>query len=179
VPAGRRGWLPLLTGVAVAAAIRSATGLRVGLKWPNDVLAGGRKLAGILAEQVGQAIVVGVGLNVSASRAELPVDTATSLLLEQAADLDRQRLLTGVLAEFERLYRVWAGPDSLGNPEASGLRAAYRHNCVTLGQPVRAELPGGAAVTGTALDIDAEGRLLLATEGGPRAISAGDIVHLR
>ena len=72
VPASMRGWLPLLAGVAVAAGVRAQTGLDVSLKWPNDVLAGsegaaGRtgKLAGILAEQSGDAIVLGTGLNVA------------------------------------------------------------------------------------------------------------------
>ncbi|MGZ4466556.1 MAG: biotin--[acetyl-CoA-carboxylase] ligase, partial [Nocardioides sp.] len=66
VPAARRGWLPLLTGVALAEAVGEVTGVRASLKWPNDLLAGdGRKLAGILAESTGTAVVVGVGLNVS------------------------------------------------------------------------------------------------------------------
>jgi BirA family biotin operon repressor/biotin-[acetyl-CoA-carboxylase] ligase len=65
VPPARRGWLPLLTGVAVAAAVTEVTGVGTGLKWPNDVLAGEAKLAGILAEAAGDAVVVGIGLNVS------------------------------------------------------------------------------------------------------------------
>ena len=77
VPPARRGWLPLLTGVAVAAAVTEVTGIRTGLKWPNDVLAGNvlageGKLAGILAEAAGDAVVVGIGLNVSTEPAELP-----------------------------------------------------------------------------------------------------------
>jgi BirA family biotin operon repressor/biotin-[acetyl-CoA-carboxylase] ligase len=91
IPPSARGWLPLLTGVAVAAALRAQTGLDVSLKWPNDVLVSGAepgmagKLAGILAEQAGDAIVVGIGLNVSARRDELPAPQATSLLLAGAA----------------------------------------------------------------------------------------------
>jgi BirA family transcriptional regulator, biotin operon repressor / biotin---[acetyl-CoA-carboxylase] ligase len=185
LPPARRGWLPLLTGVAVVNAVRAETGIAVGLKWPNDVLAGsgelagGRKLAGILAEQSGEAVVVGVGLNVSTTRAELPVETATSLLIEQASGTTRPRLLAAVLAEFERLYLAWAGGASPGDPEASGLRQAYLQASLTLGRPVRAELPGGAALTGTAQDIDADGRLVLATPAGPRPVSAADIIHLR
>ena len=72
VPPADRGWLPLLTGVAVARALRQQAGVDAALKWPNDVLAGGAKLAGILAEQAGEAIVMGVGLNVAATRDELP-----------------------------------------------------------------------------------------------------------
>ena len=72
VPPADRGWLPLLTGVAVARALRQVAGVDAALKWPNDVLADGAKLAGILAEQAGEAIVIGVGLNVAATRDELP-----------------------------------------------------------------------------------------------------------
>lgn len=179
VPQGRRGWLPLLAGVAIASAIRGETGLDVGLKWPNDVLVGAGKLAGILAEQSAGAIVTGAGINVSTRRAELPVETATSLLLAGARDLRRDRLLCAVLAEFERLYLAWAGPPSPGDPDAAGLRARYRGCCVTLGRRVRAELPGGGAVGGTALDVDETGALQLRTPDGLRSISAGDIVHLR
>ena len=82
VPPARRGWVPLLTGVAIASAVRDLTGLDARLKWPNDVLVGDRKLAGILAEQSADAIVVGAGINVSTRQAELPVETATSLALE-------------------------------------------------------------------------------------------------
>src|SRR5437899_1944442 len=74
VPPARRGWLPLLTGVAVAAAVTRATGVETGLKWPNDVLAGDgdAKLAGILAEAAGDAVVVGLGLHVSTEPADFP-----------------------------------------------------------------------------------------------------------
>src|SRR5215467_11674038 len=85
VPPGRRGWLPLLTGVSVAVAVRAVAAV---LKWPNDVLIGSRKLAGILAEQSGDVVVIGVGLNVSTPADALPVSSgglrATSLLAEDA-----------------------------------------------------------------------------------------------
>ena len=78
VPAARRGWLTLLAGVAVASAVRSVGGVDAVLKWPNDVLVGDRKLAGILAEQSpdGSAVVIGTGLNVAAAPGELPVSAA-------------------------------------------------------------------------------------------------------
>src|SRR6202451_4227852 len=72
VPPARRGWLPLLAGVSVASAVRAAAGVDARLKWPNDVLAGPAKLGGILAEAAGDAVVVGIGLNVSTEPAELP-----------------------------------------------------------------------------------------------------------
>src|SRR5487761_949467 len=112
------------------------------------------------------------------SRAELPVDTATSLALERAPG-ERQQLLCAVLGEIERLYLAWAGGASPGDPDACGLRAEYRRQCATLGWRVRVEFPGGDATSGTALDVDADGRLVVRTADGPRAVSAGDVVHLR
>ena len=179
VPPARRGWITLLAGVAIASAVATTTGLDARLKWPNDVLVGERKLAGILAEQAAHAVVVGVGVNVSTRRDELPVETATSLDLEGAAGTGRQRLLGAALGELERWYLAWADGASPGDPGTSGLRAEYRRRSVTLGRPVRVEFPGGDAARGTALDVDTEGRLLLQTAGDQLAVSAGDVVHLR
>jgi BirA family biotin operon repressor/biotin-[acetyl-CoA-carboxylase] ligase len=179
VPAARRGWLPLLTGVAVASAVRSATGVPAGLKWPNDVLVGPAKLAGILAELAGNAIVVGVGLNVSSTRAELPATGATSLWLQGAAEPDRAAVLVAILREFEYWYLRWLAGGDPGDADASGLRAEYRRHCTTLGRSVRVELPGGGLLAGQASDIDDLGRLLVSAEDGMHAISAGDVVHVR
>ena len=201
VPPASRGWLPLLTGVAVAAALREQTGLDVSLKWPNDVLASGGvpgssgKLAGILAEQAGDAIVVGIGLNVSSRADELPAGQATSLLLAGAPDPDRQSILIAALREFEHWYVRWSGEPGLsgvsaagpagggqsgpGDARASGLRAEYLRCCATVGRDVRVELPGGAVLTGRACDVDSVGRLLVSADDGVHAVSAGDVVHVR
>jgi BirA family biotin operon repressor/biotin-[acetyl-CoA-carboxylase] ligase len=184
VPASRHGWLPLLTGVAVATAVRSAASVAATLKWPNDVLAGDRKLAGILAEQSGSgdALVIGIGLNVATPSDALPVSPAglraTSLLVEGAADVGREPLLIEVLRRFEQWYLPFREePD----PARTGLLAEYRSLCATLGRHVRVELPGGHVLSGTAEDVDADGRLLIreinSTSLTP--ISAGDITHLR
>jgi BirA family transcriptional regulator, biotin operon repressor / biotin---[acetyl-CoA-carboxylase] ligase len=85
VPAGLLGWMPLLAGVAVASALQQAAGVEARLKWPNDVLVGGAKIAGILAERWTNAVVIGTGINVLQHRGELPVPTATSLLVAQGA----------------------------------------------------------------------------------------------
>ena len=128
VPPADRGWLPLLTGVAVARALRQVAGVDAALKWPNDVLADGAKLAGILAEQAGEAIVIGVGLNVAATRDELPPPgpgalPPTSLALlggDRRAGRSRGRaLLVGILAELEDWYRRWTGP-APATPRAAG-----------------------------------------------------------
>ena len=85
VPAGLLGWAPLLAGVAVASALQRTAGVDARLKWPNDVLVDGAKIAGILAERWGNAVVIGTGINVLQRRGELPVPTATSLLVAQGA----------------------------------------------------------------------------------------------
>lgn len=184
VPQVARGWLPLLTGVAVAAGVRAETGLDVGLKWPNDVLAStgaasGAKLAGILAEQAGDAIVVGTGLNVATSPDDLPQAAATSLAELGAGDIDREALLATILREFERFYLRWAGGDAPGDAALSGLRDQYLQLCTTVGQDVRVEVPGGLYLSGRACDVDDIGRLLVASAEGVEPVSAGDVIHVR
>jgi BirA family biotin operon repressor/biotin-[acetyl-CoA-carboxylase] ligase len=183
VPAARRGWLTLLAGVAVASAVRSVGCVDAVLKWPNDVLAGDRKLAGILAEQSpdGSAVVIGTGLNVDAVPGEIPVSAtglaATSLRAE-GATVSREDLLLGLLDRLEHWYGAFrADPD----PERSGLLDAYRGLCETLGRTVRVEMPAGGVLTGVARDVDAEGRLLVAEGPGDSVtpVSAGDVVHVR
>jgi BirA family transcriptional regulator, biotin operon repressor / biotin---[acetyl-CoA-carboxylase] ligase len=177
VPQASRGWVPLLAGVAVALAIREETGVEASLKWPNDVQVNGAKLAGILAEQAGGAIVVGIGLNVSAGRDELPVATATSLAIEGAPRVAADRLLVGILGELRRWYLAWAG--RLGDAGGSGLHAEYQRLCVTLGREVRVTLPGDRTVTGLASEVDRTGRLVVRSAAGPVPVSAGDVIHVR
>lgn len=167
-------WLPLLTGVAV----QDAVGHGSGLKWPNDVLLGDQKLAGILVELVetpdGPAAVVGIGLNVSTSVEELPVPTATSLVVA-GHDVDRTDLLAGILGELDRSYTNWTR--SRSGDEM--LRTAYLRRCATIGQMVRVELPSGESVTGTAVDVDHAGRLVVRSGGETTVVGAGDVVHVR
>jgi BirA family biotin operon repressor/biotin-[acetyl-CoA-carboxylase] ligase len=181
VPPARRGWLPLLTGVAVVEAITSVTGIETSLKWPNDVLAATGKLVGILAEAAADAIVVGIGVNVSTEASELPERgpgalPATSLLMAgaPAAALDRGPLLLAILTAFERWYLAWRAEN--GDPQASGLRKRYTELSGTIGRHVRAELPGGQALSGPAIGVDADGRLLVGSSSGT---GAGTVVHLR
>jgi len=175
VPVARWVWLPLLVGLAVEAAAREA-GVDAGLKWPNDVLVDGRKLAGILLERVetpdGPAAVVGVGINVSTRADELPVPTATSLMLEGATETDRTIVLRSFLRALDKLYVAWQATG--GDPEA-GLRESYVSRCVTLGTRVRVELPDGSTLVGDAEGIDEHGRLVV--DG--QAVGAGDVTHVR
>jgi len=204
VPPARRGWLPLLAGVSVASAVRAAAGVDARLKWPNDVLAGPAKLAGILAEAAGDAVVVGIGLNVSTEPSELPPPgpspggalPATSLRVLAATILpaagpaaagsgDRERLLTEILAAFEHWYQAWR--QAGGDPDRCGLRAEYTRLCATIGRRVRVELPGGQLLSGLAAGVDPDGRLLVRVSApagpeGPGAevrVAAGDVAHLR
>ncbi|MEY9934921.1 BirA family biotin operon repressor/biotin-[acetyl-CoA-carboxylase] ligase [Catenulispora sp. GP43] len=201
VPPARWGWLPLLAGTAVRTAVDAVSGVPVRLKWPNDLIVvdesgpadetdssnkdtaygAARKLGGILVERVetpsGPAAVVGLGLNVSLRRDELPAAHATSLVLEDAKAADRDTVLRAVLRELERWYTDWSVTG--GDPMASGLSSAYAASCATFGRRVRVELPGGAPVEGEAVGLDGDGRLLVRNADGERAFGAGDVVHLR
>ncbi|WP_069770890.1 biotin--[acetyl-CoA-carboxylase] ligase [Streptomyces sp. LUP30] len=186
VPVARWGWLPLLTGVAVATGLSRAAGVDTALKWPNDLLVtvGGeeRKAGGILAERAGRAdesaVVVGVGINVSLRAEELPVPQAGSLALAGAVSTDRDTLLRSVLRSLEEWYGRWR--EAGGDPAESGLQETYAAGCATLGRTVRAELPGDRSIVGEAVAVDGDGRLVIATEEGVQEpVGAGDIVHLR
>ncbi|GAB3238060.1 biotin--[acetyl-CoA-carboxylase] ligase [Kineosporia babensis] len=180
-------WLSLVSGIAVTDALIRVCGLPATLKWPNDVLlpaaglpspngyAGDKlKVAGILAEAVDDAVVIGIGLNVSQNADELPVPTATSLHLAGSATTDRDTVLRAVLRSLSRRLAEFEtqGPD--------GLAATYRERCSTIGLDVRAELPGGVSQVGLADGVDEGGRLLLRLpDGSSQALSAGDVVHIR
>ncbi|GAA1905820.1 biotin--[acetyl-CoA-carboxylase] ligase [Streptomyces sodiiphilus] len=187
VPAARWGWLPLLAGVATAAAVSRAAGVDISLKWPNDLLvevAGEeRKLGGILSEATRTpdgtpAAVLGIGLNVSLRAEELPVPTAGSLYLAGAPGLDRDPLLRAVLRSLADWYRRWT--EAAGDAVDGGLQLAYTAGSATLGRRVRAELPGGRQLLGEAVAVDGDGRLVIAgAEGVQQPVDAADIVHLR
>ena len=180
VPGNRWGWLPLLVGVAVADAVSAAAEIPTALKWPNDLLVNGRKCAGILAEVADAgAFVVGIGLNVTQRPDELPPDAdATSLAIEAAACTDRDPLLRAVLRELAVLDRRWR--DHAGDPDATGLRDAYRARCATLGRRVDVRLPGDVTLVGEAADIDEYGRLQVRDEHGEEhRVAAGDVIHVR
>ncbi|WGL51546.1 biotin--[acetyl-CoA-carboxylase] ligase [Nocardioides sp. BP30] len=177
LPAARWPWLPLMTGVAVARVVEGR------VKWPNDLLMGPqhKKVCGILVERIdtekGPAAIVGIGLNTSLTVDELPVPTATSLSIERGgAPVDRTEVLTRLLGELSAAYALLV-------EDPQRLAAEYVARSATLGQRVRAELPGDRELTGTATGIDEFGRLLLDVDGDrggqPTAVGAGDIVHLR
>ncbi len=174
-------WIPLLTGLAVAAAVRREAHVPAAVKWPNDVVVDGRKLAGVLVERVesaghAPAAVIGIGLNVSLRLDELPVPTATSLALAGATTTDRTVMARAVLRTLEGLLGDWQRHS--GDP-GGGLRTAYVDACTTIGQRVEVLLPDGSSLEGDAGGIDDSGRLLVRSSQGQVAVGAGDVVHLR
>jgi BirA family transcriptional regulator, biotin operon repressor / biotin---[acetyl-CoA-carboxylase] ligase len=174
-------WLPLLAGVALRDAVERVAEVEAALKWPNDLLVGDRKCAGILAEVSGDAVVVGIGLNVTTRAEELPETTgvpATSLRVAGAAVTDRDPLLRALLRGFASYYAGWR--EAGGDAEMSGLLAAYRRGCSTIGQQVRVLLPAGETLTGEATEVDRAGQLVVRTaDGAEHRVSAGDVLHVR
>jgi BirA family biotin operon repressor/biotin-[acetyl-CoA-carboxylase] ligase len=164
--------------LAGASACHKLAAVQPALKWPNDLLVGARKLAGILAEAdltpgpppALAAVVVGMGINV-AWHGECPPEVAgIAVALDAAAGLvvDRADLLVEVLGELDRRLA-----------DLDGVARDYRAGCATLGRPVRVEL-AGEILTGRAVDISPEGHLVIQpSHGPPRSIAAGDVVHVR
>jgi BirA family biotin operon repressor/biotin-[acetyl-CoA-carboxylase] ligase len=166
--------------VALAEALTGVAKVDVALKWPNDLMIGGRKLGGILAEWCespsGPGVVVGMGINVTLREEELPVPTATSLALAGAECLDRDTLLRAMLRGLERWYTLWRV--DRGSPV--DVIPAYRARCATIGREVSVALPSGRMLQGTATGVDDDGQLVVTeTDGTRTALSAGDVVHVR
>lgn len=184
------GWLPLVTGLAVRDALRQAGGVDATLKWPNDVLVDGGKIAGILVEMTTvpaggdfsvrlPAVVVGVGINVTLTREQLPVAHATSLELAGGAT-DRDALARSVLDALALRHRQWRECErGSGSSISEELMRTYSGACSTLGARVRVELPGDIVRTGTADRVDREGRLVVVDTDGEFAVAAGDVTHVR
>lgn len=180
VPTSGWGWLTLATGVAVADALAEASGLQVGLKWPNDVIVGSDKqgkLAGILAEVAApnQLIVVGLGLNVTMTAREAPDPAAVSLAMLGALVIDRNIWADKILRHLATRIAAWR---AAGGADET-LAADYRRHSCTLGAQVRADMPGDRRVEGLAEDIDDTGRLVINTGNETVTVSAGDVTRLR
>lgn len=189
LPPSSLAWLSLLAASALAGTLTESAGVDARIKWPNDVMIHGRKVAGVLAQLVpaaagaAPAVVVGTGLNVSLRDDELPYPAATSLGLERASTTNRNILLKAYLRNLARLYGQFCAVE--GDPEAVldrsfPLRGLVTRSMVTIGQQVRVELPGGGDLTGQAQALDESGALTLRTaDGSVRTVAAGDVVHLR
>lgn len=167
------GWLPLAVGLALAEAIDplvpSAT---VGVKWPNDVLVDGRKVAGILCERRGEAVVVGVGVNLVLEPHELPTDRATSLRIA-GAEGDADALADAVLAGVLR------GIQGATDLDDAALHARIVARCATIGEQVRVLLPGDRTLVGIVSGLGPAGELDVDVDGRVERVSAGDVTHVR
>ncbi|GAB2547562.1 biotin--[acetyl-CoA-carboxylase] ligase [Leucobacter ruminantium] len=192
------GWLPLIAGAAMSAALQPyfGAGMRVGLKWPNDVhvrdeedaMAGrpGLKLVGILCELLlDGSVIVGTGINLLLPEWELPTERATSLLAagadvggaETLADAAGQRLADEVIAAYAaELLRLAA----VAAEQPAAVRARVARSSLTLGTEVRVHLPGGEVFDGRARALAEDGSLIVdLPTGGELTVAAGDVEHLR
>lgn len=177
VPAAGWGWLPLATGVAVVDAVSALANVDAGVKWPNDVLVGTGKLAGILAEvaSVEPVIVVGLGLNVTLTPGDVDGGGATSLSALDVTVPSRAALVTRLLSELGQRVDAWR---AAGGADRR-LRDDYTKHSLTIGNHVRATMPGRPDIIGIARSVDEQGRLCIESNGEILAVSAGDVVHLR
>jgi BirA family biotin operon repressor/biotin-[acetyl-CoA-carboxylase] ligase len=188
-----RGWLPLVAGAAVRDAVAAAldgtepeqsqgvaSGERVLVKWPNDVLVDGQKVSGVLCQVAADgSVVVGVGVNLTIPADSLPTPTATSLLVAGATE-PAPALADAVLAHlWTGLQEAVAGLVS-GGAAADAVRSHVRAVCGTVGQRVRLELPDGSTVEADATGVDDDGRITIRDRtGASRGVAVGDVTHLR
>ncbi len=165
LPLARLPTLSIAAGVAVAEALIESAGVDARLKWPNDVVIGGRKIAGVLLERHGDAVILGIGVNVAQTsvRARL-APQATSVAIEHGR-ADRDAILGAILATVAH----WRG--RLEHEGFTPVRTRWTVLASMLGRRITA-----GEVVGTAIGLDDDGALLLETETGPTRVLAGDIV---
>jgi len=161
------GFLPLLAGISVAETLNTLNA-GITIKWPNDLLINEKKVGGIISTIHGDGVVIGIGINVSMSDQELPVENATSLGLAGVSLLDRNLLLSKILNSLETDFVRW----DLGGSFVD----RYLDLSATITRHVRVELPGGREILAKAISIDEQGQLNL--DDG-QIVSVGDVIHLR
>jgi len=171
VPAVQAPIFTLAAAVATARAVRE-TGVEATIKWPNDILVGKKKLAGILTEMEGEAdriswLIVGIGINANVDFEVLPSDQPATSLQAECGEVTRRTVTQRLLEEFHELSNT-----------RDAVIPAWRELSATLGQQVRVETPDGEII-GEATDIEFPGTLLVETESGRRQVTAGDCEHLR
>jgi len=173
--------LALASANAIVNAIHQALGMDAKVKWPNDILLKGRKVAGILLEWVilpklQKGFILGIGVNVNGLGEQFPVElqnTATSLRRVKGTPVQREAFLSVLINQLEKWY------DSFQEGRASLILEQWKVFSETLGQPVQVHLPQGC-IHGIAKDLDRDGALILEkSDGQKQIIHSGDIVHLR
>jgi len=169
VPAERWPLLPMVAALSARDALEAACGVHAGIKWPNDLLVSGRKIAGLLAEVSGSVAIVGIGINVEWSKDTLPFPEATSVHIE-GGNADRAELLARLLVTLEQSLHGWRAGDA-------SVIDRFRESCVTLGRDVTVRLPDGSTLAGMATAIDDRGQLVVSRGSSSVSISAGDVIH--
>jgi len=164
LPAARVATLSLAAGVAVAEALVAVGGIEARLKWPNDVLVGGRKIAGVLLERHGDAVILGIGINVTHGSVPEEMATQATSIAAEGGHTDRETVLAALLD------RITAWRARLERDGFDPVRDRWTALAGMLGRRITVE-----GVTGTALGIDEDGALLVDTEGGTARILAGDV----
>jgi BirA family biotin operon repressor/biotin-[acetyl-CoA-carboxylase] ligase len=162
------GFLSHLAALCMSEIISNDLNIVVSLKWPNDILIADKKVCGLIAQATADGIVIGIGLNVGMTLAEIPVATATSLAIAESDQLDRNQILIQFLERFSLRFLDWdAGRDFIDE---------YSKVSATLGCDVQIEVAGRENRIGFAQSITASGALILA-DGFE--VNVGDVVHLR
>ena len=162
------GFIAHLAALSMQEVISREIPSQVQLKWPNDILIGDKKVAGLLAQATDEGVIIGIGVNVVMTVEELPVETATSLALMGSAKLDRNLILGEFLNRFLNNFEQWdSGADFIDK---------YSSVCATLGRQVQIEVIGRENRTGKAIAINKIGGLML--DDGFE-VNVGDVVHLR
>jgi BirA family transcriptional regulator, biotin operon repressor / biotin---[acetyl-CoA-carboxylase] ligase len=181
LPLDRAFWLSAAAGVAVAETAARTAGVLATLRWPNDVLVRGRKLAGLLAEGKGEKdriefVILGVGLNVNQLEADFAAEIAaqaTSLRMAGGHELDRSLVLATFIEAFEFLYQ------NVERDQGRTIRREWLSRATVIGRPVSVTLPVGV-LEGRAVDLLEDGALVVEDAGGTkREIRAGDVRLLR
>jgi len=171
----------LILGVAIAQAIRNETGLKVELKWPNDIIVSKKKVGGILIDMTAtmdkvKCLVAGIGINVNLSKKDFPLhlrETASSLNIEKENEIDRLSLFREVLREIDIYYLRFKKEGFIS------IREKWLSYNETIGQYIKVNVPDGETIYGHATDIDTDGALVIRLENGIlKKVMSGDVFFI-
>jgi BirA family biotin operon repressor/biotin-[acetyl-CoA-carboxylase] ligase len=170
-PRDEWNFIALLTALSIVEALSVIDSrVKTSVKWPNDILVNEKKLAGLLCEATPEGVIVGVGLNVSMRTDELPVENATSLMLEDFLEVDRNVILKKILRVFEKNFSEWLKHGS------APFISIYEESCTSLHRQVQIISSTGESRQGIPTGISPLGELLL--DDGT-VVNSADILHLR
>jgi len=170
-PRDEWNFIALLTSLSLVEALfelDQRVNLRI--KWPNDILIDEKKIAGLLCQADTDGVIIGVGLNVFMQADELPVETATSLYLQEFSELDRNIILKSILKSFKDNFQIW------GQQGSAPFIAKYEDLCSSLNRDIQIIWPSGDTKNALATGISTLGELIL---GDGTLVNSADILHLR